>query len=417
MTAGSPATLLRRFLILRTTRWLPTGLLIPVMVLYLVDGGLSLAQLGGVFAAQGIVVMILELPTGGLADAIGRRRVLLLAAGFDLLFLGMLIVGGPAWWIGAAFAAQGVYRALESGPLDAWYVDAAKWADPDTDIEDRLAKGGVVIGLAIAAGALAGGALVAWDPSPSVGALRLPLVISLALRLVDTALVALLMTEGRPSTRAADLSVSLAAVPGIVGGSLRLLRGGTALAALVAVELFWGFGMASFEGLFPVRLSEVLGSPEGAASLLGPLSAGAWVASAVGAATIGSITKRVGSHVAAAGMRIAQGGTVVAMGILTGPVGLAAAYLGCLAVHGAANPVHAGLLHDEAESSNRATVMSLNSLAAQTAGAGGSVVLGIVADRAGTGSGMLVGAVVLAAAAPLYLVAQRRSTVRWVVAG
>ena len=58
-------------------RWLPVGLLIPVMILLGLDRGLTLSQLGLVAAAQGFVVFGLELPTGGLADAIGRRRVLL----------------------------------------------------------------------------------------------------------------------------------------------------------------------------------------------------------------------------------------------------------------------------------------------------------------------------------------------------
>jgi len=67
----------RRFLLLRGLRWLPTGLLIPVLVLLLLERGLTLGQIGLVAAAQGLVVMLLELPTGALADALGRRRVLL----------------------------------------------------------------------------------------------------------------------------------------------------------------------------------------------------------------------------------------------------------------------------------------------------------------------------------------------------
>jgi len=40
------------------------------------DRGLTLAQVGMVSATQSIVVLLLELPTGGLADAVGRRPVL-----------------------------------------------------------------------------------------------------------------------------------------------------------------------------------------------------------------------------------------------------------------------------------------------------------------------------------------------------
>src|ERR1700712_604399 len=72
-----------RYLLLLALRWLPVGLVIPVSVLLLTQRGLSLAQVGLAVSAQGIVVLLLELPTGGLADAVGRRPVLLAATLVD----------------------------------------------------------------------------------------------------------------------------------------------------------------------------------------------------------------------------------------------------------------------------------------------------------------------------------------------
>jgi MFS family permease len=69
----------RRFLLLRALRWFPTGLLIPVLILILLERGLSLAQIGLITAAQGFMVLLLELPTGALSDTLDRRPVLLLA--------------------------------------------------------------------------------------------------------------------------------------------------------------------------------------------------------------------------------------------------------------------------------------------------------------------------------------------------
>ena len=59
---------------------------------------------------------------------------------------------------------QGVYRALDSGPLEAWYVDATLAADPDAEIEKGLSAGATVLSVAIAIGALLSGGLVALDP-------------------------------------------------------------------------------------------------------------------------------------------------------------------------------------------------------------------------------------------------------------
>ena len=78
-----------RFLALTALRWGPVGLFVPVLVLLPLDKGLTLGQVGLVTAAQGLLVLVLELPTGGLADAIGRRPVLIGAA---VISLGALVI-------------------------------------------------------------------------------------------------------------------------------------------------------------------------------------------------------------------------------------------------------------------------------------------------------------------------------------
>lgn len=397
----------RRFLLLRGLRWLPTGLLIPVLVLLLLERGLTLGQIGLVTAAQGLVVMLLELPTGALADALGRRRVLLGAISAEAAAVALLVVADSLPALVIVFALQGVYRALDSGPLDAWYVDTAQAADPDADIERGLARGAVVLGLAISAGSLASGGLVALGPVAGVDALVLPLLVSLVLELVHFSAVALLMTETRP-VRVAAARGALRSTPAVIGAAIGLVRGSTVLVALVAVEFLWGFGMVAFETFTPARLSEVLGDADRAAALLGPASAAAWLLAAAGALVAPSLAALLGAARAGAVLRIVQGLTVVGIALATGPIGLLAAYLATMAVHGAANPVHQGMLHRAVLGpSTRATVVSANSLTAQTGGALGGIALGVLADAASLTTATLVGAAVLAIAAPLYLIAGR----------
>jgi MFS family permease len=397
----------RRFLLLRGLRWLPTGLLIPVLVLLLLERGLTLGQIGLVTAAQGLVVMLLELPAGALADALGRRRVLLGAISAEAAAVALLIVADSLPALVIVFALQGVYRALDSGPLEAWYVDTAQAADPHADIERGLARGSVVLGLAISAGALASGGLVALGPVAGLDALVLPLLASLVLELVHLAAVALLMTETRP-VRPVAARRALHSTPAVVGAAIGVVRGSTVLVALVAVEFLWGFGMVAFETFTPARLSGVLADADRAAALLGPATAAAWLLSAAGAFIAPSLAAGLGAARAGAVLRVVQGLTVVGIGLAAGPIGLLAAYLATMAVHGAANPVHQGMLHRAVLGpSIRATVVSANSLTAQTGGALGGIALGALADAAGLATATLVGAGVLAIAAPLYLLAGR----------
>jgi MFS family permease len=65
----------RRLVGLTALRWLPVGLTTPITVLLAQARGLSLAEIGLLFTVHGIVVIVLELPTGGLADVLGRRPV------------------------------------------------------------------------------------------------------------------------------------------------------------------------------------------------------------------------------------------------------------------------------------------------------------------------------------------------------
>jgi MFS transporter, DHA1 family, tetracycline resistance protein len=69
--------------------------------------------------------------------------------------------------------------------------------------------------------------------------------------------------------------------------------------------------------------------------------------------------------------------------------------------------VHSGLLHRQVDGPYRASLLSLNSMVSQPAGALGLVVLTAIAAQVSISTAIVVGAVVMAAAAPLYLVARR----------
>lgn len=412
MVLTGEAQVRRRFLVLRGLRWLPTGLLIPVLVLILLDRGFTLTQIGLIASVQGLVVLLLELPTGALADAVGRRPVLLVANLFLLASVALLVVADSLVLLGLSFALQGAYRALESGPLDAWYVDAAQAADPGADIGRGFAQGGVVLGVAIAAGSLLSSGLVLLGARGPFDALVLPVLAALTVQAVSVAAIWRLMVE--PSRSAAGgWARSARQAPAVVQGAARLVGGSGVLLALLAVELLWGFGMTAFEVFTPVKLAAVTGSTQSAAALLGPTTSAAWLISAGGAALVPAMTRRVGTVRAAAALRVAQSVTVAVLALAAGPLGVIAAFLATMGIHGASNPAHLELLHRAVQGpAQRVTVASANGMVAQVGGALGGLSLGAVADSTSLTAAILLGAVVLAAAAPFYLLAGRSTTVR-----
>lgn len=394
-------TLQRRFLVLTALRWFPTGFLIPVTVVFMQSRGLSLAEVGVAMGAQGAVVLVLELPTGGLADSLGRRRVLLLAGALDVAALAWFAVSTSLASFVAAWVVQGVFRALDSGPLEAWYVDESLAASEDADIEHGIARSGTAVGVAISAGALGAAALVAAGPIGGVEALVLPLLAAIVLRGVDVVAKAVLVEEHRVPTTGT--------MRGAVRDGLRVVLRGPALRALVLVELVWGAGLIGVELLSGPRLFELFGDPEHGVVTLGVTAAVAWGISGAGSAATRWLVRRSGSP-ARAGVvtRIAQGAAVAVMAAVAGPAGLVAGYLGFYLVHGAANAVHYGMVHRLVGAGERATVLSVSSLVARVGGTVADVGFGALATGAGIGVAFWVSAALLVAGAPLYAIAGRR---------
>jgi hypothetical protein len=331
-----------------------------------------------------------------------------MASAIALVSMALFSVADTAAIFVAAMVLQGVYRALDSGPLEAWYVDATLASDPSAEIEHGLGRGTAALSLAIAIGALVSGGLVALHPVASMDPLLLPLLVALGLHGVLLLAVAALMTEAPRPRHPEAVAASIRQVPGIIREGLGLLRSSRVLLGIVLVELFWGFSMVTFESLLPIRLSELVGGTQAAAAIMGPVGSAAWFASAAGAAGIVLVSRRIGVARSAALLRVVQGATIVAMGLIAGAIGVIVAYLACYTAHGASNPMHTTLLHRQVDGPHRTTVISMNSMLAQPAGAIGGIVLTALADGTSVSTAMLVGGLICAIAAPLYLPAWRQ---------
>lgn len=391
----------RRFVLLTALRWASSGLLIPLIAVYMQSRGLTLAELGRVFAVYGIVVVLLELPSGGFADALGHRRALVVAGALDVASLVLLFLAHDVAAFAVAWTLQGVARALDSGPLEAWFVDASLVADRDADIETGLARAGMATGIAIASGSAITAAIATTVSGEAADVLAVPVAAAALVRSVDVLLIHRLLDD--PSSGSVRPWDAVRAAPAVVRRGVVATKRSRALTALVIVEVLWGAGMVSIEMFAGPRLADLLGDATDAVAALGMLAAVGWGVQAAGSAATGLMVRLAGSPArAGAALRVVQGSAVAVAGLIATTPGLVVAYLGFYLVHGSSNAVHYGLVHRAARSGDRATILSLNSLAAQLGGVASSLGLGVVASSAGLGTTFAVGAVLLALAAPLY---------------
>jgi hypothetical protein len=351
----------RRFVLLTATRWFPVGLVLGLTVLLPLERGLWLAEVGGLMATAGFVSLALELPTGGLADTIGRRPLLVLAGAIAVASTTIFVFAETVAWFAVALVLQGVFRALDSGPLESWFVDTLHADDPTAQPERGLSRSGAVLGVGIAGGALLGGLLVGWHPVGAWSALVLPFLVALTAQLVHLVLVVTLVREPariRMRERSNDVP------EGAARAAWRLLRTSPVLRLLVAVEVFWAVAMIAFETLTPVRLAELVGGEDAAGALFGPAASAAWALFAAGAALAGLASRRLGVATTAMIARVLNAGFVVLMAFAGGVLGLVVAFWVAYLTHGANGPMHSALLHRQSGPRTRTLVLSINSAVA-----------------------------------------------------
>ena len=212
------------------------------MTLWPLEQGLTISEALLAFSFMGFVVFALELPTSGFADAFGRRPVYIVSAVVNIASSVVVIIADSFWSFAIAGALFGLFRALDSGPLEAWYVDTVHVTEPGADVDQTLAAQSTVLGASIAVGSVLSGVLIAWDPLPASSALLLPLLVWAALNVVHLLIVVLVMREPRThvdATGARRAAESVREAPVVIREGLGMLRTNRVLRGIVLVEIFW----------------------------------------------------------------------------------------------------------------------------------------------------------------------------------
>jgi hypothetical protein len=381
--------LTRRYIVLNGLCWLPTGLCAPVLVLLLAARGLDIATIGAVLATYGFTAAALELPTGGLADVVGRRPVLIAASVLFLLSALLLGLSAGVALLTAGIMLEAAGRALDSGPLQAWYVDSVHAIDPEADLTSAFARGRSFGSVALAVGALAGGgvaavAMAGWVPLPVAGnapvlALSLPFLLAAGVISIRVVAQFVWLTE-RPVGAHVTLRHVLADVPRTIRVGIRTCARSGILRQIVVLCGVFGVVLATVDLLTPLWISELMGGGGSAVALYAVFTAVGGFAMAGGQAIAPTLSRSLGSYRRV--VMLALIATAASVAILSVPLFLCAAlgYLGVYFALGAPEPLLDDLTHRAVTSSERATVLSVQSLAMRLCGSAGAFTAGQLAS-------------------------------------
>jgi MFS family permease len=402
-----------RFVFLRALRWLPLGLVLPFLVITPNARGLSLGAIGAVFAVHSAVAIALEVPSGALADLVGRRRILL--AGASLTAVSLLVFAAaesvPAFMASVGLLAAG--RALISGSLEAWYVDSLRALDPSAPLSRGLSRGGAAEGVAMALGSVIAGVLVTVAGPAHAGGGAFSgygiAAIAGALAAVGYLIAVALLVDERHDQRrrAAPHESTRARVAEIFRSARSELMGSVAVRVVVVTGVALGMTFTSVELLWQPRLAGLLHDADTHGLVFGGLAAASMLAAATGAWLSERVNRRLGLR---RGYLLALGLGALCVALLGAPgsaATFALVYLVAYLAMGINEPMHYELLNDAVGPTARATLLSAEALALQGGALVANLAVGALASAHGAPlvwlvAGVLLGVTVLAVARSLY---------------
>lgn len=391
------------YMILAGTYTLAASLIWSVNTLFLLDAGLTIGEVFVANAMFSVGMVLFEIPTGVVADTLGRRVSYLLSVAVlgatTVAYLLAAQIEANLYVFGAISVLMGLGFTFYSGALEAWLVDALRALGADDHLDGVFARGQQTNGAAMFLGTISGGFLGQLD-------LAVPFLARSGLLVVVFGLAAVLMVETGFQPRAlrlAELPTEMrkVALVGIDHGwndpGLRLLM----LAASVRA-IFFGWAFYASQPYFLELLER------DAVWVVGLVTAGVSLATIIGNQIVATVAKGcgrrstmlIGSSAVAtiAGMSIGltSSFTVAVVGLLVVAVAM-----------GVTSPVRQAYLHAVAPSDHRATVVSFDAMVSSVGGVGGQIGLGAVSDRRSFGAGYVVGGAATALALP-FLFALRR---------
>jgi MFS family permease len=401
----TPTSIQRTYLLLLLGNTLAASLIWGINTIFLLDAGLNNLE---AFAANAFFtagMVIFEVPTGIVADTVGRRTSYLLGTvtltATTLLYVLLWQIEGPFWAWAVVSMGLGLGFTFFSGAVEAWLVDALNATGFQGELETVFGRGQIVAGAAMLTGSVAGGYIA------QVTSLGVPFVLrGIVLAIMFVFAFFLMHDVGFTPKRGTGLVKEMR---GIAGASIEYGWRVPAVKWLMVASIFaGGVGIYVFYALQPYLL-ELYGDPEayGIAGLTAAIVAGAQILGGVAAPQIRKLFRRRTSALLAATAVSAV--TLALIGVFE----VFWIVVGLIVVWGllfaASEPIRQTYLNGLIPSPQRATILSFDSMLSSSGGVVIQPALGKAADVWGYATSYLLSAVISALSLPFILWSRRQN--------
>jgi MFS family permease len=400
----TPGSVQRTYLTLLLGNTLAASLIWGINTIFLLDAGLSNLEAFSANAFFTAGMVIFEVPTGIVADTIGRRASYLLGtvtlSASTLLYVLLWQLEAPFWQWAAVSMLLGLGFTFFSGAVEAWLVDALTATGYTGDLESVFGHGQVVTGSAMLGGAVAGGFIAQH------AGLGVPFVLRGLILIAMFALAFRVMhdigftprKDGRP----------LAEMRRIASASVEHGWRQPAVKWLMVQALVTGgVGFYAFYALQPYLL-ELYGDPQAyqIAGLIAAIVAGGEILGGLAAPRIRRLfPRRTTGLIATAALSAV---TLALIGLAESVAAVVALTLAWGLLWSATMPIRQSYLNGLIPSQQRATILSFDSLMASGGGVWAQPALGRAADAWGYGPSYLLSAGISALALPFLALSRRQ---------
>lgn len=395
--------IIRIYLLLLVFNTLAASLIWGVNTLFLLDAGLSITQafVANAFFTAGQVLF--EIPTGVVADTMGRRFSYMLGTvslGITtFLYYLLWVYHGPFWMWAVVSAFLGLGFTFFSGATEAWLVDALSETKYKGTLDHVFARGQVFSGITMLVGSIGGGVLA------QVTNLGVPYIVrSLALVLSLTAAWLFMRDIGfTPQPTKTPLKEMKRVLRESIEHGLKR----PAIRWVMLAGPF-GFGVSFyvFYAMQPFLLA-LYGDPNAywVAGLAAAIVAGAQVMGGLAAPSVRRLFRRRTDYIiSATAMAVLS---LLLIGVTDSFVVVVILLVAWAAAFAAITPIRQAYLNALIPSKQRATVLSTDNLLGSAGGVITQPALGKAADTWSIATSYLIAAGIQVLAVPFLLLARR----------
>jgi MFS family permease len=400
---ATPTSIQRTYFLLLLGNTLAASLIWGINTIFLLDAGLSNLE---AFAANAFFtagMVIFEVPTGIVADTVGRRASYLLGtltlSGATFLYVLLWQIEAQFWLWAIVSVLLGLGFTFFSGAVEAWLVDALTATGFTGPMEQVFGRGQIVTGVGMLAGSVAGGVIAQFS------SLGVPFVLRSVILIVMFVAAFRLMHDvgftpekgGRPLQEMRKITVASIdygwRVPAVKWLMVQSLVTG-------------GVGIYAFYALQPYLL-ELYGDPDAytVAGLVAALVAGAQIVGGMAAPRIRALFGRRTSGLIA--ITVISAVTLALIGLIEHFWVVVALIAVWGLMFAASMPIRQAYLNGLIPSRQRATILSFDSMMMSTGGVWTQPALGRAADVWGYGTSYAIGGGITALALPFLALSRK----------